>query len=103
MRTWICSRRRETRKRLGACAVHMKMGVCYLSFTVTICVFMAVVERTTEGFCSGNLAISGMIFFSLVPIFWRVLPARVDGSDELLGRDVPARRVCDRRQRLLGV
>ena len=60
---------KETRKRLGARAVHMKMSVCYFAFTVTICVSMAVVESTTEGFRSGNLAISGMIFFILVSFF----------------------------------
>ena len=43
----------------------MKMCVCDLAFAVTICVSIAVVDRTTEGFCSWNLAISGMILFSL--------------------------------------
>ena len=46
------------------------MDVCYLAFTVTICVSMAVVVRTTEDVCQGNLAISGMILFSLVSMFW---------------------------------
>ena len=44
---------------------YAEMDVCYLAFTVTIYVSMAVVVRTTEGFCPGNLAISGMIFFQL--------------------------------------
>ena len=38
---------------------YVKVNVCYPAFTVTICAYMAVVVRTTEGLGPGSLAIFG--------------------------------------------